>query len=153
MCQRSIATLVLHPPQIKTCPQDDFTDSLDSNNVDSQRHWMSYIPGTIPDSMSPELSLTLNRSQGQNPMVSFHPVIFVTTAPATLATPYPQFVPSDVLGTENDHDESSTPNLIYANYAAFPHLAAGTLVDLKWVAFFGAAMAVFPAFFSLNSFQ
>ncbi|KIK34896.1 hypothetical protein CY34DRAFT_17399 [Suillus luteus UH-Slu-Lm8-n1] len=44
---------------------------------------------------------------------------------------------------------ASTPNLIYANYAAFPHLAAGTLVDLKWVAFFGAAMAVFPAFFSL----
>ncbi|KAG1763849.1 hypothetical protein EDD22DRAFT_482473 [Suillus occidentalis] len=44
---------------------------------------------------------------------------------------------------------ASTPNLIYANYAAFPHLVAGTLVDLKWVAFFGAAMAVFPAFFSL----
>ncbi|KIK35268.1 hypothetical protein CY34DRAFT_592022 [Suillus luteus UH-Slu-Lm8-n1] len=44
---------------------------------------------------------------------------------------------------------ASTPNLIYANYAAFPHLAAGTLVDLKWVAFFGAAMAVFPAFFTL----
>ncbi|KAG1779604.1 hypothetical protein EV702DRAFT_965686 [Suillus placidus] len=44
---------------------------------------------------------------------------------------------------------ASTPSLIYANYAAFPHLAAGTLVDLKWVAFFGAAMAVFPAFFSL----
>ncbi|KAG1747606.1 hypothetical protein EDB19DRAFT_1685642 [Suillus lakei] len=44
---------------------------------------------------------------------------------------------------------ASTPSLIYANYASFPHLAAGTLVDLKWVAFFGAAMAVFPAFFSL----
>ncbi|KAG1879528.1 hypothetical protein C8R48DRAFT_589537 [Suillus tomentosus] len=42
-----------------------------------------------------------------------------------------------------------TPNLIYASYAAFPHLASGTLVDLKWVAFFGAAMAVFPAFFSI----
>jgi hypothetical protein len=35
---------------------------------------------------------------------------------------------------------ASTLNLIYANYTAFPHLAAGTLVDLKWVAFFGAAM-------------
>ncbi|KAG2341981.1 hypothetical protein BDR05DRAFT_1060572, partial [Suillus weaverae] len=44
---------------------------------------------------------------------------------------------------------ANTPSLIYANYAAFPHLAAGTLVDIKWVAFFGAAMAVFPAFFSL----
>ncbi|KAG1742779.1 uncharacterized protein EDB91DRAFT_297988 [Suillus paluster] len=44
---------------------------------------------------------------------------------------------------------ASTPSLILANYASFPHLAAGTLVDLKWVAFFGAAMAVFPAFFSL----
>ncbi|KAG0694048.1 hypothetical protein DFH29DRAFT_859873 [Suillus ampliporus] len=44
---------------------------------------------------------------------------------------------------------ASTPSLIFANYASFPHLAAGTLVDLKWVAFFGAAMAVFPAFFSL----
>ncbi|KAG1813914.1 uncharacterized protein BJ212DRAFT_1274572 [Suillus subaureus] len=44
---------------------------------------------------------------------------------------------------------ASTPSLIYASYAAFPHLAAGTLTDLKWVAFFGAAMAVFPAFFSL----
>jgi ABC-type multidrug transport system ATPase subunit len=42
-----------------------------------------------------------------------------------------------------------TPSLIYPSYAAFPHLAVGTLVDLKWVAFFGAAMAVFPAFFSL----
>jgi hypothetical protein len=33
-----------------------------------------------------------------------------------------------------------TPSLIFASYAAFPHLAVGTLVDLKWVAFFGAAM-------------
>jgi len=33
-----------------------------------------------------------------------------------------------------------TPSLIYPSYAAFPHLAVGTLVDLKWVAFFGAAM-------------
>jgi ABC-type multidrug transport system ATPase subunit len=35
---------------------------------------------------------------------------------------------------------ASTPSLIYANYAAFPYLPAGTLVDLKWVAFFGATM-------------
>ncbi|TBU26630.1 P-loop containing nucleoside triphosphate hydrolase protein [Dichomitus squalens] len=41
------------------------------------------------------------------------------------------------------------PNIIQANYQAFPGIAAGTLVALKWVAFFGAAMAVYPAFFSL----
>ncbi|KAI0830875.1 P-loop containing nucleoside triphosphate hydrolase protein [Trametes gibbosa] len=41
------------------------------------------------------------------------------------------------------------PSLILANYQEFPGIAAGTLVALKWVAFFGAAMAVYPAFFSL----
>ncbi|KAI0673936.1 P-loop containing nucleoside triphosphate hydrolase protein [Trametes maxima] len=41
------------------------------------------------------------------------------------------------------------PSLILANYQDFPGIAAGTLVALKWVAFFGAAMAVYPAFFSL----
>ncbi|KAI0756145.1 P-loop containing nucleoside triphosphate hydrolase protein [Daedaleopsis nitida] len=41
------------------------------------------------------------------------------------------------------------PSLILANYQTFPGIAAGTLVALKWVAFFGAAMAVYPAFFSL----
>ncbi|KAI0640229.1 P-loop containing nucleoside triphosphate hydrolase protein [Trametes polyzona] len=41
------------------------------------------------------------------------------------------------------------PSLILANYQNFPGIAAGTLVALKWVAFFGAAMAVYPAFFSL----
>ncbi|EIW87313.1 P-loop containing nucleoside triphosphate hydrolase protein [Coniophora puteana RWD-64-598 SS2] len=46
-------------------------------------------------------------------------------------------------------DTAGTPSVIMANYAAFPPIAAGTLVDLKWIAFFGAAMAVFPAFFSL----
>ncbi|KAG1895108.1 uncharacterized protein F5891DRAFT_1254123 [Suillus fuscotomentosus] len=37
-------------------------------------------------------------------------------------------------------DIEHPPNLIYASYAAFLHLASGTLVDLKWAAFFGAAM-------------
>jgi len=37
-------------------------------------------------------------------------------------------------------DTAGTPSIIMANYASFPHIAAGTLVDLKWVAFFGAAM-------------
>ncbi|KAH9885418.1 P-loop containing nucleoside triphosphate hydrolase protein [Cubamyces lactineus] len=44
---------------------------------------------------------------------------------------------------------ADSPSLILANYQAFPGIAAGTLVALKWVAFFGAAMAVYPAFFSL----
>ncbi|KAI0327677.1 P-loop containing nucleoside triphosphate hydrolase protein [Cubamyces sp. BRFM 1775] len=44
---------------------------------------------------------------------------------------------------------ADAPRLILANYQAFPGIAAGTLVALKWVAFFGAAMAVYPAFFSL----
>ncbi|KAI0778957.1 P-loop containing nucleoside triphosphate hydrolase protein [Trametes elegans] len=44
---------------------------------------------------------------------------------------------------------SPVPSLILANYQNFPGIAAGTLVALKWVAFFGAAMAVYPAFFSL----
>ncbi|KIY73327.1 P-loop containing nucleoside triphosphate hydrolase protein [Cylindrobasidium torrendii FP15055 ss-10] len=39
--------------------------------------------------------------------------------------------------------------LIQANYAAFPPAASGTLVALKWVAFFGATMSVYTAFFSL----
>ncbi|OSD01210.1 P-loop containing nucleoside triphosphate hydrolase protein [Trametes coccinea BRFM310] len=43
----------------------------------------------------------------------------------------------------------AAPSLILANYQSFPGIAAGTLVALKWVAFFGAAMAVYPAFFSL----
>ncbi|KAG2746657.1 hypothetical protein P692DRAFT_20876053 [Suillus brevipes Sb2] len=59
--------------------------------------------------MSPELSLTLNRSQGQNPTVSFHPVIFVTTAPATLATPYPQFVPSGMRPPRQPSDTPRSP--------------------------------------------
>jgi ATP-binding cassette subfamily A (ABC1) protein 3 len=35
---------------------------------------------------------------------------------------------------------TDTPSIISANYATFPHVAAGTLTLLKWVAFFGAAM-------------
>ncbi|KIK71569.1 hypothetical protein GYMLUDRAFT_33772 [Collybiopsis luxurians FD-317 M1] len=41
------------------------------------------------------------------------------------------------------------PTLILASYEAFPPVAAGTLFALKWVAFFGAAMAVYPAFFAI----
>ena len=37
-------------------------------------------------------------------------------------------------------DTAGTPSIIMANYASFPRIAAGTLTDLKWVAFFGAAM-------------
>jgi ATP-binding cassette, subfamily A (ABC1), member 3 len=37
-------------------------------------------------------------------------------------------------------DTAGTPSIIMANYADFPRIAAGTLTDLKWVAFFGAAM-------------
>lgn len=44
---------------------------------------------------------------------------------------------------------TGAPQLIAANYQDFPGFDAGTLVALKWLAFYGAAMAVFPAFFSL----
>uniref|UniRef100_A0A8H8CNN7 ABC transporter domain-containing protein n=1 Tax=Psilocybe cubensis TaxID=181762 RepID=A0A8H8CNN7_PSICU len=39
--------------------------------------------------------------------------------------------------------------VIKANYAAFPPVAAGTLVSLRWIVFFGAVMAVYPAFYTL----
>ncbi|KAL0951946.1 hypothetical protein HGRIS_008597 [Hohenbuehelia grisea] len=51
------------------------------------------------------------------------------------------------LNTSGRADQA--PTLIRANYQNFPAVSAGTLVALKWVAFFGAAMSVFPAFFSL----
>lgn len=35
---------------------------------------------------------------------------------------------------------AGTPSIIMANYASFPPIAGGTLLDLKWIAFFGAAM-------------
>ncbi|KAF5377145.1 hypothetical protein D9757_008793 [Collybiopsis confluens] len=44
---------------------------------------------------------------------------------------------------------SGDPTLIRANYEPFPPVAAGTLFALKWVAFFAAAMAVYPAFFAI----
>ncbi|EGN93723.1 hypothetical protein SERLA73DRAFT_97671 [Serpula lacrymans var. lacrymans S7.3] len=49
----------------------------------------------------------------------------------------------------NSGNTAETPSLIMAYYSDFPPVAEGTLVDLKWIAFFGASMAVFPAFFSL----
>ncbi|KAF8808210.1 P-loop containing nucleoside triphosphate hydrolase protein [Phlegmacium glaucopus] len=42
-----------------------------------------------------------------------------------------------------------TPILIQANYASFPPVDAGTLVSLRWVIIFGAAMAVHTAFYAL----
>ncbi|KAF8590206.1 P-loop containing nucleoside triphosphate hydrolase protein [Ramaria rubella] len=44
---------------------------------------------------------------------------------------------------------ANQPSIIVANYQSFPAIDAGTLVALKWVAFFGATMGVFPAFFAL----
>jgi hypothetical protein len=37
-------------------------------------------------------------------------------------------------------DTAGTPSIIFAHYASFPRVAGWTLTDLKWVAFFGAAM-------------
>ncbi|KAI0789486.1 P-loop containing nucleoside triphosphate hydrolase protein [Abortiporus biennis] len=53
------------------------------------------------------------------------------------------------LNTSGRTLQGGVPSLISANYESFPGVAAGTLSALKWVAFFGAAMGVFPAFFSL----
>ncbi|KAJ3513241.1 hypothetical protein NLJ89_g3058 [Agrocybe chaxingu] len=44
---------------------------------------------------------------------------------------------------------ANTPTIIRANYAWFPPVAAGTLVSLRWIIFFGALMAVYPAFYAL----
>ncbi|KAI0027064.1 P-loop containing nucleoside triphosphate hydrolase protein [Vararia minispora EC-137] len=44
---------------------------------------------------------------------------------------------------------AGTNSLILANYESFPAIDTGTLVALEWVAFFGAAMAVYPAFLAL----
>ncbi|KAJ8084935.1 hypothetical protein PM082_003712 [Marasmius tenuissimus] len=41
------------------------------------------------------------------------------------------------------------PAIIRATYSPFPAVAAGTLASLRWVAFFGAAMSVYPAFFAV----
>ena len=41
---------------------------------------------------------------------------------------------------ETGRAAAAAPSVILANYQTFPGIAAGTLVALKWVAFFGAAM-------------
>ncbi|KAF9260869.1 P-loop containing nucleoside triphosphate hydrolase protein [Marasmius fiardii PR-910] len=41
------------------------------------------------------------------------------------------------------------PAIIRPLYSPFPPVAAGTLSSLRWVAFFGAAMSVYPAFFAV----
>ncbi|KAJ7083358.1 hypothetical protein B0H15DRAFT_422992 [Mycena belliarum] len=41
------------------------------------------------------------------------------------------------------------PTLILPIYQSFPPVDAGTLVALKWIAFFGAVLSVFPAFFAM----
>ncbi|KAJ7077598.1 hypothetical protein C8R43DRAFT_1178602, partial [Mycena crocata] len=41
------------------------------------------------------------------------------------------------------------PTLILPTYQSFPPVDAGTLVALKWIAFYSAVMSVFPAFFAL----
>jgi ATP-binding cassette subfamily A (ABC1) protein 3 len=45
----------------------------------------------------------------------------------------------------NASGTATVPHLITPYYEAFPPVAAGTLVALKWVAFFGAALAVASA--------
>ncbi|KIJ48856.1 hypothetical protein M422DRAFT_161958 [Sphaerobolus stellatus SS14] len=49
----------------------------------------------------------------------------------------------------NSTGAEGVPRIIAAAYQAFPALAPGTLVALKWIAFFGLTMAVYPAFFAL----
>ncbi|GJJ10065.1 hypothetical protein Clacol_004291 [Clathrus columnatus] len=44
---------------------------------------------------------------------------------------------------------ANLPSIIAANYQSLPFKDPGTLDALKWVAFFGAAMGAFPAFFTL----
>ncbi|KAH8119799.1 P-loop containing nucleoside triphosphate hydrolase protein [Phellopilus nigrolimitatus] len=44
---------------------------------------------------------------------------------------------------------TGSPSIISPSLRNFPGVAAGTLVALKWEVFFGAAMAVFPAFYAL----
>ncbi|KAG6369374.1 P-loop containing nucleoside triphosphate hydrolase protein [Boletus reticuloceps] len=50
----------------------------------------------------------------------------------------------------NASGETAGTLSIMASYASFPPIAGGSLVDLKWIGFFGFnAMAVYPAFFLL----
>ncbi|KAF9235154.1 hypothetical protein BU15DRAFT_78325 [Melanogaster broomeanus] len=46
-------------------------------------------------------------------------------------------------------DVGGTPSIIMANYASFPEISTASLEGLNWISFFGTAMSVFPAFFSL----
>ncbi|KAG7099993.1 hypothetical protein E1B28_001784 [Marasmius oreades] len=41
------------------------------------------------------------------------------------------------------------PAIIQPTYSPFPPVSGGTLSSLRWVAFFGAAMSVYPAFFAI----
>ncbi|RPD64790.1 P-loop containing nucleoside triphosphate hydrolase protein [Lentinus tigrinus ALCF2SS1-6] len=50
----------------------------------------------------------------------------------------------------NDSGKATgSPKLITPTLGSFPTISAGNLKPLEWAAFFGAAMAVFPAFFTL----
>lgn len=51
------------------------------------------------------------------------------------------------LGTSDS--EIDVPTLITAHYQSFPGVNAETLTALQWVAFFGAALSVYPAFFAM----
>ncbi|KAI0066620.1 P-loop containing nucleoside triphosphate hydrolase protein [Artomyces pyxidatus] len=53
------------------------------------------------------------------------------------------------IALNNSGTAAPGPSLILANYESFPVVDAGTLVALKWIAFFGASMSVYTAFFSL----
>ncbi|KAF8910204.1 hypothetical protein CPB84DRAFT_1812882 [Gymnopilus junonius] len=44
---------------------------------------------------------------------------------------------------------AQTPAIINATYTPFPATALGTLVSLRWIAFFGLVMAIYPAFSTL----
>ncbi|KAF8555139.1 P-loop containing nucleoside triphosphate hydrolase protein, partial [Imleria badia] len=46
-------------------------------------------------------------------------------------------------------DTTGIPSIIMANYASFPPIVGAAFNDLKWFGFFGATMAVYPAFFSM----
>jgi ATP-binding cassette subfamily A (ABC1) protein 3 len=52
------------------------------------------------------------------------------------------------LNTTSRGTPATGPTLIVTDYGRFPYAAGGTLTALKWVVFFGLAMAVYPAFFS-----
>ncbi|KAI3622160.1 nod factor export atp-binding protein i [Moniliophthora roreri] len=54
---------------------------------------------------------------------------------------------NNALNTSGNSDR--VPTIIRATYSSFPPVAAGTLSSLRWVAFFGAAMSVYPAFFAI----